>query len=348
MLSEEQIGEIREHLEKAQNPVFFYDNDADGLCSYVLLRRFIGRGKGVAVRSHPDLDVSYVRKTQELNADYVFVLDVPNLGEDFVKEIKSLGIPIVWVDHHDIEDQNYDYDDLFVYNAAKSGEKKSWPVTYWSYKVANRKEDIWFGLMGCIADHHLPDFVEDFVERYPELWKQGVERPFDAVFGTEIGRLSKALNFGLKDSISHVVQFQNFLIECRNPQEMVEALEGNKPFGRKYREIRDKYDALIKKARECVDGDLVFFVYGGDLSISSEISNELSHMFQDKYIVVAYKIGAISNLSIRGDDVKGILERLLEKFEHAKGGGHRDAVGARLNAEDLDKFREEFVKEITK
>lgn len=32
MLTEKQISEIREHLEKAQNPLFFFDND-DGLCS---------------------------------------------------------------------------------------------------------------------------------------------------------------------------------------------------------------------------------------------------------------------------------------------------------------------------
>ena len=31
MLTEKQLKEIREHLEKAQNPVFFFDNDADGL-----------------------------------------------------------------------------------------------------------------------------------------------------------------------------------------------------------------------------------------------------------------------------------------------------------------------------
>ena len=49
MLTNKQIEEIKEHLEKAQNPLFFYDNDADGLCSFLLLRRYLGRGKGVGV-----------------------------------------------------------------------------------------------------------------------------------------------------------------------------------------------------------------------------------------------------------------------------------------------------------
>jgi single-stranded DNA-specific DHH superfamily exonuclease len=39
MLNDKQIDEIREHLEKAQNPLFFFDNDDDGLCSFLLLQR---------------------------------------------------------------------------------------------------------------------------------------------------------------------------------------------------------------------------------------------------------------------------------------------------------------------
>jgi len=75
MLTEKQVIEIKEHLEKAQNPLFFFDNDQDGLCSFLLLQRYIGRGKGIPVRSFPDLDASYFRKIGELNADYIFILD---------------------------------------------------------------------------------------------------------------------------------------------------------------------------------------------------------------------------------------------------------------------------------
>jgi len=119
MLSKKQILEIREHLERAQNPVFFYDNDADGLCSYVLLRRLIGRGKGVAVRSHPDVDEGYAKKAQELNADYIFVLDRPVLGERFVEEISKLQLPIVWIDHHDLKDEKHSYKDFLIQRKEK-------------------------------------------------------------------------------------------------------------------------------------------------------------------------------------------------------------------------------------
>ena len=83
--------EIKEHLEKAQNPIFYYDNDADGLCSFVILRKFLDRGKGVAVRSFPGVDGQYARKARELNADYVFILDKPVVSREFVEEIDGMG-----------------------------------------------------------------------------------------------------------------------------------------------------------------------------------------------------------------------------------------------------------------
>ena len=36
MLTKKQKTEIKEHLEKSQNPLFFFDNDNDGLMSFLL------------------------------------------------------------------------------------------------------------------------------------------------------------------------------------------------------------------------------------------------------------------------------------------------------------------------
>ena len=102
MLTEKQIKEIKEHLEKAQNPIFFYDNDPDGLCSFLLLQRYIERGRGVAIRSFPELDANYFRKVEELNADYIFILDKPLVSSGFWKEVENVNIPVVWIDHHDV------------------------------------------------------------------------------------------------------------------------------------------------------------------------------------------------------------------------------------------------------
>ena len=85
MLTEQEVKEIREHLENARNPVFFFDNDPDGLCSFLLLQRYIGRGRGVAIKSFPELDKGYFRKIEELDADYIFILDKPLVSQDFLQ-----------------------------------------------------------------------------------------------------------------------------------------------------------------------------------------------------------------------------------------------------------------------
>jgi single-stranded DNA-specific DHH superfamily exonuclease len=346
MLSEKQILEVREHLEKAQSPVFFYDNDADGFCSYVLLSRFIGRGKGVAIRSHPDVDEGYAKKAQELNADYVFILDRPILGEKFVEEVSKMQLPIVWIDHHPEDGENYE--GVFVYNPARNDKKKSnEPVSYLSYKITGREEDAWIALMGCIADHYLPDFVDEFIKRYPEYWSKNIKKPFDAYYKTEIGRLARVIGFGLKDSVTHVVQLQNFLIGCKSPADMFLEIESSKPFARKYREVKKKYDSLVNQAKENVGSKLIFFNYGGELSMSADISNELSYLYPKHVVVAAYSSGPITNMSLRGENVRGILEKVLALgFEGATGGGHRDAVGSRIQTADLERFKKEIEERI--
>jgi len=351
MLTEKQISEIREHLEKAQNPVFFYDNDADGLCSFLIFRRFIGRGKGVVVRSYPDLNAQYAKRAQELNADYVFILDKPVISREFVEEIDKMSIPIVWIDHHLVSEEDFkEFSNVNIYNPAKNkGKNKSEePVSYLAYKITDRKEDIWIAVMGCIADHHLPDFASEFSKKYSEFWAAGIKRPFDAYFKSEIGKIARALNFGLKDSLTHVVHLQNFLISCDAPGDVLSELSTNKSFRDKYHEIKKKYDVLLEDAKKNVLDDLVFFVYGGELSISADLSNELSYIYPEKYIAVVYSKGSISNTSIRGKNIKVILERVLKQLNDASGGGHKDAVGARIKTKDLAKFREFLEKEISK
>ena len=57
--------------------------------------------------------------------------------------------------------------------------------------------------------------------------------------------------------------------------------------------------------------------------------------------------GDLVNLSIRG---KGVREKFLESIKDvpsAKGGGHKDAIGAQMNEDELDKFKENFEKAIS-
>jgi len=351
MLTSKQINELKEHLDKAQNPIFYYDNDCDGLCSFLILRRYLGRGKGVAVRSFPDLNAQYARKARELNADYAFVLDKPVIAKEFIEEIGKLQLPLIWIDHHNVsmDDSFKESENFFIYNPTKNAgkDKSEEPVTYLCMKLSGRKEDLWLGVIGCIADHFMPDFADEFGERYSEFWGK-VKEPFEAYYKTEIGRIAQAFNFGLKDSTTNIVNMQNFLTSCKGPDEALIEVSGNYSFRRKYKEIKKKYDGLLEKAKDAIYDKVLFFEYSGDLSISSDIANELSYLHPKKCIAVAYKKAGFANISLRGKNVKGILENILKNFENASGGGHEDAVGARIKTEDLDKFKEFLILEVNK
>lgn len=350
MLTKKQMRKIREHLENAQNPLFYYDNDADGLCSFVILQRFLGRGKGVAIKSFPELDVKYAKKAQELNADYVFILDKPIISRGFVEEITKLQLPIVWIDHHEVQTENFEkqFENFFSFNPIRNRgkNKSSEPVTYLCYKLTERKEDIWLAMMGCIADHFLPDFSEEFKALYPEFWGD-VKAPFDAYFGTEIGNIAKAVNFGLKDSVSNVVQLQKFLISCKGPSYVLSEMSTNYSFRKKYQDITKKYNILLKKAKESLKNNLLFFEYSGETSMSADLANELIHIYPGKTIAVIYKKDIIGNVSMRGKSAKKILEKVLKEIE-GSGGGHEEAVGARINIRDIPSFKKILEEEVDK
>ena len=39
--------EIRDLVQSSENPLFFFDDDEDGLCSFLLLWKHIKKGKGI-------------------------------------------------------------------------------------------------------------------------------------------------------------------------------------------------------------------------------------------------------------------------------------------------------------
>lgn len=337
MLTKTQIKEIKEHLNKAQNPLFFFDNDQDGLCSFLLLQRYLERGKGFAIKTAP-LSKDYFRKINELAPDYLFILDVPEVSEKFFEEIKKINLPVVWIDHHDIKIKVPKF--VNYYNPC-IGKKQESATTDLCYQITKRKEDLWLAIIGCISDKFIPDIYEDFKKLYPELAIDS-EDAFEIFYESEIGKIAQILGHGLKDKTTNVIKMLKFLIKTKTPYEVLEETSKNKEMHDRFKHIYNKYKKFLDKAAEQGNKSdkLVFFEYGGDTSMSSEISNGLKYLFPGKMIFVAYIAEAFVNISGRGENIKGILEKALKDFENARGGGHENAVGARIMKKDLERFRE--------
>jgi len=334
MLSEEQLDEIREWLNKSQNPLFFFDNDADGLASFLLLRRYICRGKGVAVKSFPELNSAYMSKVKEFKPDVVFILDKPLVSEEFLNEISLENIPIIWIDHHPTQQSR---GKAIYYNPLDNPPSTNEPIAYWCWKIT--KKDDWIAMIGCLGDWFIPDFAEKYSEEFPGLLDKR-KSAAHALFETQTGKIVKILNFALKDKTSNVVKMLRKLEDAKNPYEILEDKKFEQ-IRKRYEQVEKKYSALLEKAKELgMKGRrFIFFQYGGALSLSSDISNELYYIFPEKLIAVAYIKGDRANLSIRGKGARDFIEKVLKEIQ-GTGGGHELAVGANISVEDLPKFYE--------
>jgi len=343
MLSEKQIEEIREHLENSRNPIFLFDNDPDGLCSFLLLQRFLGRGKGVAIKSLPGLDPSYFKRVEELKADYIFVLDKPLITPEFIELANKANIPLVHIDHHNVDKTPIS----FYYNTFHESGKNE-PVSYLCYKIAGRKEDMWISLIGCITDYYLPDFTEQFEKKNPEFIDAHYKTAFDILYKTSFGKIAMTISFGLRDTTTNVLSMMKMLMGAKNLQDVSAENPKAKSFFKRFEEIDEKYQKILKKAEENVEGNLIFFNYSGDLSINQYLANELVYKYPKKIVVAVYKKGNIANLSLRWQegDIRTATVNAIKDIEGATGGGHEHATGARMPVDSVEKFKENLTREI--
>ena len=98
MLSKKSLEHLRKEIESTSNPFTFYDDDPDGLTSYLLLKKRFEQVSGTIIKGAPALEEKYAQMVQEQNPDKVIILDKPMVEKGFFEGVKR---PIIWVDHHD-------------------------------------------------------------------------------------------------------------------------------------------------------------------------------------------------------------------------------------------------------
>lgn len=335
MLTLNQLSEIRDHLEIAQNPIFLFDNDVDGLCSAVILQRASGKGKSIAIKSFPGLNESYLKRIEELNIDYIFILDKSEIDLEFLTGAIERGLPIVVIDHHPHKLDKETMNLIHFYSTAENGAE---PTTYIAQRIYDRKEDEWLALIGCIGDVFKPEFARGFTKDYPELYDYSLET-FQTMYLTEMGKLSRMLNFGLKDTTTNVVNLIKFLVSTKTPYDLLEENAKTRQLHRKYQTLNRIYRTQVDKGNVHKGKNLIFLEYGGDISMSAEISNRLMFDNPKKLIIVAFRNVDAASVSLRGPRAKEIVENIILKIPGAKGGGHEVACGARVPLDHLDNLK---------
>ncbi len=342
MLPAEQISQIKDELLTSKRPIFFFHDDPDGLCSFLLLYRFIKRGRGIIVKSTPCVTKSiYAKKVLDYDADKIFVLDLAVVEQDFIDEVKK---PVVWLDHHDIlKRENVTY-----FNTRQYGPPI--PPTAVCYDIV--KQDMWIAACGCIGDWYIPHFINEFRQDYPNLIGEDLKKPGDILYKSRLGKLVAILATNLKGKTKEVMASLKILTRITAPEDI---LEQKTPQGKflfkRFEKINMLYEKLRDEALNHINGKVVLFVYSEKgYSFTSGLSNEISYLHPDKIVVICRKKGDEFKLSLRrGDnntiDLRKVLEIALRGID-GFGGGHEFACGGSVKEKDFSRFIENLKAEV--
>jgi len=344
-----EIEQIREKLLKAENPIIFFDDDPDGLCSYLLIKKFIGKGKGISIRGEPWISEKYLPYIKD--HDLVIILDKPMIKEEFLDNVKK---PVIWIDHH--APQNVK--GIIYFNPRLKDNEDNRPTTYWCYEITKenlqvhegRSPYLWIAFTGIVADYFL-DYYKEFKKEYPDLVIDNPKEPTDLMYKSKVGKLIKIFSHSLKGKTKIVNKNISLLEKIKTPYELLnKESEEASELVENYERIEKEFEKMVIEAEKHTAGKIIKFIYGNDkYSFTAELALYLSYKFPNKFILVCRDDNDKLKCSIRGHkkELPPIVNKSLIGVR-GYGGGHKYACGATIEKEDFEKFWKTFEEECEK
>jgi single-stranded DNA-specific DHH superfamily exonuclease len=342
-LTETESKSLLKELDECSRPIFFFDNDADGLASFLLLYRYKKDGRGIPVKGQVNLDDLYARKAKLYQPDKIFILDLANVSQDFIDKVK---VPIVWVDHHNAPKPK----GLKIFNPILRDEKYIAPTCYLCYQAV--KQDLWIAMTGFVGDWFLEPLDKEFRAKYPDLISKEIKSAPDALYNTPIGTLVHTFLFILKGNINQSLKLIKILTRLDDPYELLEAQTSRAKLIKKhYLKYQLEYEKLLKSGLDAKnDNDIYIYIYDeNNTAFSIEISNELLYRLDNKVIIVGRKTCGKIKCSLRSQGsivINKPLEIAISGL-NGTGGGHPNACGLNISEDDFEVFLEKFRAELT-
>ncbi len=347
-LTQEDYKSIRDELEASERPFFLFHDDPDGLTSFLLLKRFIGKGYGMMVKAEPNVNDRFLAAVKSNKPDTIFIVDVALMQQSFVDTVKSsmFGVKtIVWIDHH----QPVRLSGVKYFNPRLHSPQNNPPASYLCYKTIEDKERkrLWLAMVGIVSDWHMPEFADEFRKLYPDLLPKPMTAE-EALFTTGLGKLGRILSFMLKGPTSEAMACIRALEKISEPYEILDRTtsQGRFIYG-KFRKINSDYEKLVADAKAAADSStdkkFLIFTYKGKQSFSGDLANELLFLYPQRIIVVGRERPEYVMLSFRARNVPVLpaLKKALVGID-GYGGGHEQASGGSINKKDFERFIEKF------
>jgi len=343
VLTPEQCQQVREELEHCKRPMYLFDDDPDGLSSFLLLYRYKQEGKGIPVKSNPFVDDKFLRIVEEYGPDKIFVVDIPKIEQSFLDQVK---VPVIWIDHHG----PYKRNKVKYFNPRVKNQEDGSSTAANCYAIV--EQDLWIAMVGAVGDWQLPYFTEQFRKAYPDLLPKNIEKPEQALFASKVGELVRIFAAALKGRAGETMKYVKALSRIQSPHELLEGKTPNAKFIRKkYLEIKEQYDKILEKAKTSVtEKSFIVFTYPDQqMSFTKELSNELLFHHPKKIVIVGRIKEEKVKISLRSASVQlnTLLPKALEGID-GYGGGHEYACGAVVPEAQFEQFVQQLQDLVTK
>ncbi|MBI4440987.1 hypothetical protein HY639_02360 [Candidatus Woesearchaeota archaeon] len=338
---------LKRELDECKNPLFFFHDDTDGLCSFLQFYKYKKEGHWTIVKSRPLLDDRFFGKVEEYDPDKIFVFDVAEVDQGFIDKAKR---PIIWVDHH----EPLDRERVSYFNPRKDTPARNIPTTLLCYNTL--QDDtiapaiMWIAMVGSIADWHMPAWKEEFCARYPQLLDKHVTKPEVALFDQPVGKLARILQFLTKGPIKDVKRNILTLLKIREPIELLEQTTGEGAFlFKRYKATEKEYLELWKdlQAKKTKDPLLVFAYTENKTSFTGELATEAIYRHPEKLVIICREKSGEMRCSLRSarQEVLPMLKKALIGIQ-GYGGGHEYACGAAIQRDDFARFLENLREQL--
>jgi single-stranded DNA-specific DHH superfamily exonuclease len=339
----EALQEFRSRVIAAARPLILYDDDGDGLCSYLLCNH-ARHGDDVGIRVHTGATVSadYLAKVELHQPDLVVILDKPYLDPAFAEGCK---VPILWLDHH--APQQVPWSHVTYYNPRLHDDADNRCTTHWVWHALGEPKDLWLAAVGSISDWQMTDIAEGFRAEHGELLAGAATAP-EALFDAPFGELARIVQFNLKGDARDVREAIELLRGVTGPQELLlRTTKAGRKLGKRYDLVRTEYERLLALCTAAATDDPILFHVFGELEISlvGELANELIHRYPDKVVVLARSSKGDHKLSIRSASVPvahAVAEAMRVSQVRGNAGGHTHACGGKIPDEDFPRFYAAF------
>jgi single-stranded DNA-specific DHH superfamily exonuclease len=355
---ENRFAEFIRNITAQDKIAVIYHTDTDGICSGVIAAKAVERLRGRKIdlrlnteHSKVTITPSLIAKLKNKKINKVICVDTcVDQNPKTVKETEKFA-EILILDHHKLyNDLNSAKIILIKPQLIKSKLKGyQYPASKLSFDLFSKTADIsdldWIAAVGTIADAGYQSWKR-FVDSVMKKYKVKIEKD---VFETKFGKAAAFLNYAC--SVGRPSMGFDILYKAEKYSDVLKS-----ELIRYQKNIEKEIDYYLKNHKKLAEfypeAGLVFYKIQPKYEIKSALINVLSAKYYPNKTVIVASADKNVKLSARRQDGKVAVNDLLEKavigLKGASAGGHIPAAGGTIRKKDLDKFKQNIIRILTK